>query len=371
MPSIDTLKFGLTEWKIDSKAPILIQPSIYNASTGENNDPCLYVNSEGKHIKGDRGFLNTANFNFDIKKGFDGSTYCTIKTSIPKLADGKLNYNPVSIEDTISIIGKLNKELNEIGIETNLFNAKPTEIHLFKNIELEEEFNSYVPVLQNLRLRHKEPKDFYRTTFNYGGITPSGAKSGYQFSIYSKKDDIFNNPSNQNMNLNAFGLPRALFDNQIARFEYRSYKTAQIRTLFNSHTVGNFFNNCKDLSEIFNNLWLEKLFNIDGIDGELQTSSETFNIWALFHDNDIKQWKKQADDFLINCHYYDKGITRLDIQEWLILKGHSKQNAVVDSGRIFNKIEKARFQREMLQVDKHSKKRLITLYDELKSKLVA
>lgn len=160
---IDSLKIELVDFRVSRDAGVTVQPSPFVVGSGELlGNHALWVDDAGEVVEGNRGFLNTEHFNLTFSmvgqrvRGF-------LQTSIPKVYSGN-NYFSVGRDGSRAVMKKLEGELREAGVHTNIEGARVSRLDAFRNVVADEPFRAYAPVLQLLEGKRQQRRE-YGTTF--------------------------------------------------------------------------------------------------------------------------------------------------------------------------------------------------------------
>lgn len=179
---IDTLKLMLSDYEVSSDSELRVQPGTFTVATGEIYEHPLFETSKGT-IHGAKAYLNEENWNFTLKPlpGGYKATGAFLQLSVPKNHYGD-NYYSVGEQGTRAVIGKVERELHERGIHTNLERAEISRLDTFKNIEPEEPFSSYYTLFPLLKARRAIQRG-YGTTFLV-------SNSQQEFCVYDKLEEM-------------------------------------------------------------------------------------------------------------------------------------------------------------------------------------
>lgn len=159
---IDTLKLSIPapSMKIGSKPSLVLKPGQFDLATGKTMEYPLFTTSNGKQYFGDCAYHNSDLFNLTIN---GRGTF--LQCSIPKVAHGE-NFSPVTREETLKAIGKVEKALADIGIRTSLNDSILSRIDIAKTIKSKFRFMDYSRLFQIMRAKRMSPRD-YGTTYNF------------------------------------------------------------------------------------------------------------------------------------------------------------------------------------------------------------
>lgn len=159
MIGIDTIRLKLSRFEIDQMAPVLVNTDY--TLKGEDKSEELIRLTNGTRLFGKKAYLNRENYNFEILRGI-GGVNAFVHFSIPKIVSGSDNSRLVDKDCTITAIGKVEQELRENGIMTNLHKAKISRLDICRNIVTEAPYREYDNVLNNLQMKRAAKKDLGR-----------------------------------------------------------------------------------------------------------------------------------------------------------------------------------------------------------------
>jgi len=217
---IDTMKLMLTDYEITEDAEITVQPSSFVLSTGAMVEHPLFNVKDKGTVYGSKAYANTENWNLTLKPVLGMGTGAFLQLSVPKNHYGS-NYYSVGEGGTKAVLNKVENELNDRGIKTNIQEAVLSRLDTFKNIEPEEHFSSYYGLFQTLNAKRTAKRD-YGTTFLY-------SNTQQEFCVYDKKEEM------RNRKLNTEGLPETM------RFEHRLLNKTKINSVYGFTGVKDIF----------------------------------------------------------------------------------------------------------------------------------
>ncbi|HNZ27176.1 MAG TPA: hypothetical protein PLG34_10680 [Spirochaetota bacterium] len=233
---IDTIHLMITKFLIKNDNEL-------NIISSNQDNKLLFSTISKNKIIGIKANYNCDVFSLDIKR-YRNQLYCFIYLSIPKFLYGN-NLKSVSVKEFKECLKRLNTKLNSIGIIVdNIFESELTRLDIFKNIELEKEFNNYFSIFENISLNrnsltviHKNNYTLFRT-------------SGKHICFYDKiKESI----------LNKFNID---VNSKLARIEIRLFKSKNVYKITGFKNVGDIINNYEKL-EVFYNKIIESMFPND------------------------------------------------------------------------------------------------------------
>jgi len=218
---LDTLKLMLSEYKVSPESSLRVQPASYEVATGEKVEFPLFRNEAGTFY-GSKAYLNTENWNLTLKPLPAGNrgTGAFLQFSVPKNYYGS-NYFSVGEAGTRASLKKVEGELAENGVLTNLEEAELSRVDTFKNIEPEEPFCSYFSLFSLLRARRAQQRG-YGTTFLL-------SNSSQEFCIYNKLEEMREHGEETSE------LPETM------RFEHRALTKRKVSSLYGFTRAGELF----------------------------------------------------------------------------------------------------------------------------------
>lgn len=160
--AIDTLRLRLPVCEISHNADLRIQPGTRNLRTNEiEGEFTLYRKAPGNEITGNKAYCNTDLFQFDIsQKG----TY--VKFSVPLVYNNGLNniLPPTNKNEFRSVMERVEFEMAERGIKTNINSGILSRVDLFKMIESDYEYSNYGIVYSSLNPTRKAKREYGYTS---------------------------------------------------------------------------------------------------------------------------------------------------------------------------------------------------------------
>lgn len=344
---IDTLKLSLTDYSVAPGADLDVQPSAFNAATGEarSNHPLWHDGS--RYVTGSKAFHNGEDFNVTIKPlspSEPQSIGCFVQFSVPKVVDGS-NYHPVDYKGTTEALRAVQKYLRDVGIKTNIKTASLSRVDVFRTVEADEPYQSYQPVLSMLQGQRMSKRD-YGTTFLW-------ANTQQEICVYDKLVEM------QQRKARVDGLP----ENSI-RFEHRMLKGKKVRDTLGMRSAGDLLAGYDHVQSVYRNVMHKQIFKRSVQEIEVVTANQIVHEMELFKGRGDRYW----------------------YQNWLQAKGMISVMSNVDAvreaiktvsdnrmmqSRAIKKLEVAQMDAAALKIVSPCDKTLGELYGELKSKVLA
>lgn len=222
--TLDTVHLHLTDYSVQADNALTIVPSAYKASTGELvSDFHLYTDTSGRQVNGRRAFVNTPKLQCTFEpftKTVQGVS-CFVQFSVPKVHYGN-NYYSVGEQGSQAVFKEVEKELWESGVHTDINTCNITRLDTFKNIEPEENFNSYSPLFGLLKMRRGVDRTYPESFLM--------KNSQQQFCVYDKIAEM------QNRKVDTSPFPE-----KTMRFEHRCMNRQKVQNVFGFSSVASLF----------------------------------------------------------------------------------------------------------------------------------
>ena len=349
---LDTVKLCLNDWEIKKGSPLLIQPSPLNYGTGELTS-CypLWRNEEGEMEMGSKAYLNTQSLNVDIKPFSQGGVQCFVHFSIPKIHNGE-NYYSVGKEGTQAVLKKVEGELKEAGINTNIEEASLSRVDTFQNIITEEPFLSYSPLFSLLQASRKLRRD-YGSTFLW-------SNTQQELCVYDKIEEM------QKRKIDTSSYP-----SQTMRFEWRLLNKKKIENAVGFSRVREIPSNWGVFREKYREAWKEDIFKMEVGEVEILASKQVKLLLEHFRNENERNYIDSLFGFYgAYTLGRDYGIEplKIAIRELEMERGADKNTIKVKVQRASRKLNEALQKMELLKGESEGKT-LAGLYRELQGKI--
>jgi len=349
---LDTVKLCLNDWEIRDTSRLIVQPSPVNYGTGElTSDYQLWRNEKGDYQRGSKAFLNTETMNIDIKPFSSGGVQCFVHFSIPKIHNGE-NYYSVGREGTQAVMKKVEGELKEAGIRTNIEKASLSRIDTFKNVITEEPFLSYSPLFSTLEASRKIRRD-YGTTFLW-------SNTQQELCIYDKIAEMEKKK-----------IETSHYPAQTMRFEYRLLNKRKIDNVMGFSEVRELPGRWEELEKNFIKVWKKNIFNRTVEEIEVLSSQQVKILLEVFREESERNYINMLFNFWgTYTAGRDFGIEplKIAIREIEEQKGTDKETINKKVYRAGKKLQEAQRKRELL-LGRSQSKTMAGLYKELQEKV--
>ena len=342
---LDTLKLMLSEYKVSPESSLRVQPASYEVATGEKVEFPLFRNEAGTFY-GSKAYLNTENWNLTLKPLPAGNrgTGAFLQFSVPKNYYGS-NYFSVGEAGTRASLKKVEGELAENGVLTNLEEAELSRVDTFKNIEPEEPFCSYFSLFSLLRARRAQQRG-YGTTFLL-------SNSSQEFCIYNKLEEMREHGEETSE------LPETM------RFEHRALTKRKVSSLYGFTRAGELFHGGYELvREKQLESWKSSLFSFSAEEvvvlGSKQLEQEMRFFQEKFGANWFQYFLKSYGAYSL-AKFAGKEVVRNALENL-----NSERTKV---WRTMKLLEEAERELLVLKQEEGSSKTLGELYEELREKV--
>jgi hypothetical protein len=305
----------------------------------------------GITVEGKEAFYREDHFNVNISHDFhnDGtgsSSTCYTRFEIPKFA-GENNYKPVDFEGTKDALKQVEKKLRDVGIRTNILTAKPCRMDSFQNVEADEPYSCYKPVLALL---------------SGSRMTQRGYENGFlwenqsaQLCAYDKREKMIHDK------LSLAGLPK-----HPLRFELRALKARKIRSAYGFSNVQDLLDGYDSIRAVYVETMQKQLFKYSASDVEALFHSELVKDFEWYRAHTGARWMdKYFRDYGIFCTMQKASM------ETVIGALNEVEDNPMKRSRLKKKLGEAHFAAAALSLMPASNRTHGELYNELQEKLLA
>jgi len=342
---LDTLKLMLNDYEISPESSLRVQPGSYEIGTGEKLEFPLFQNENGVYY-GSKAYLNSKSWNLTLRHlpGGMRATGAFLQFSVPKNHYGN-NYFSTGEHGTQAVFEKVEKELRESGINTNLLQADLSRVDTFKNIEPEEPFENYSGLFKLLNAKRTVKRE-YGTTFLL-------SNTQQEFCIYDKLAEM------RMRNEETSEFPETM------RFEHRALNKQKVSSLYGFSKAQELFKGgYQVIREKQRENWLNSLFSFSVEQVLLFGSRQLENEMKLFKEKYSRNW---FQNFLkAYGAYYLAQVAGVEIVKLALESLETERTKV---WRTVQLLEEAQRELELIKQEENSRKTLGELYEELKEKV--
>lgn len=347
--TLDTVHLQLTDYSVSEESTLTVQPSPYLASTGELvSDFNLFRDNSGKMHTGSKAYLNVPDrFQLTLQpfSKSQAGVSCFLQFSVPRVYYGN-NYYSVGEEGSQAVFNNIQKELWEHGIHTDISEASICRLDTFKNIEQEEPFPSYAPLLGMLKMRRGVDRAY-----------PEGflmKNTQQQFCIYDKIAEM------QKRKVDTSPYP-----DKTMRFEHRCMNKQKVEKVFGFSSVSALFSGgYQEVKKQQVEQWRKNLFS--------QTVEEVITIGARAIEEELSYFKQRYERNWFDWFLKSYGAYHLAQVAGVEVVKLALQNFEPDRMKLWRAektLEQAKRDIDMLQQIEGKDKTLGTLYMELREKV--
>ncbi len=347
---IDTMQLLLSEYDASS-ANLEVQPSRYNTKTGEMpaNFP-LYHNGE-EWVHGAYAFHRDEHFNVTLKpnvygRGSHQSTFCLVRFEVPKFAGGN-NFHAVDRTGTQDALKRAEKQLKDIGIQTDIETAHISRMDAFKNALVDEPYSCYVPLFGMAKASRMKKRGYEN-----GYLLSNGQQ---ELSFYDKIQKMVHDK------LPIDGLPK-----NALRAELRLLSSRKVRESLGFKNVRGMFAEFDRIQTLYHDTMKQQLFKYCAADSKCMVASQLEAEWRFYQEQYDRNWLDMAFKHRGMKSFLDEiGMdTMLQVLDRL-------SDDKMKKSRMKAKLEETRFQSVSLDFAPNSSRSIGELYRELEHKLLA
>jgi len=347
--TLDTVHLHLTDYSIAEGNSLTVQPSPFMASTGEKvSEFHLFNDSTGREQRGARAYLNVPDkFQLTLQPftRSQAGVNCFVQFSVPKVHYGN-NYYSVGEEGSQAVFKSIEKEMWQAGIHTDIETADLCRVDTFKNIEPEEEFSVYAPLLGLLKMRRGVDRAY-----------PEGfllKNTQQQFCVYDKISEM------QKRKVDVSHFPA-----QTMRFEHRCMNKDKVQAIFGFTSVHDLFaGGYQTVKKQQVNQWKKNLFS--------NTVEEVIQIGAGMLQEEMRIFKQKFDRNWFDWFLKSYGAYHLAQVAGIEVVRLALQNFEPDRMKVWRAekiLEQAKREIDFVKQVEGKNKTLGTLYMELQEKV--
>ena len=306
----------------------------------------LFKNSSGVVHYGSKAYLNEKNWNLTLKPLPGGFRACGafLQFSVPKNHYGN-NYYSTGEHGTQAVFEKVERELREHGVLTDLEKAYLSRVDTVKDIEPQEPFENYSGLFRLLNAKRTQKRE-YGTTFLL-------SNTQQEFCIYDKLAEM------RRRNEETSEFPETM------RFEHRALNKQKVQALYGfSQAQELFHGGYAVIKEKQRENWLNSLFSFSVEKVLLLGSKQLEEEMKLFKEKYSRNW---FQNFLRAYGAYH--LAEVAGVEVVKLALESMETDRMKVWRTVQMLEEAKKEIELVKQAENSRKTLGELYEELKEKV--
>lgn len=339
---LDTLKVALSSFQVLPNNSVKVQPATYEEGTGRRIGDYPLFRGEHGMVYGAKAFINGEKWNMDIKP-IGGNVVAFLHFSVPKVHNGD-NYYSVGLEGTQAVIAKVQGELQEAGVATDLQEASLSRVDCFSTVITEEPFESYAPIF-SLMSASRELKREYGSTY----LWHNGQQ---EHCIYDKcKEGELR------------GLVAGTYPEHSVRFEHRLLRKRKIETVYGFSKVRDLPSRWQVLREQYSKTW-QKLFRYEAEELEVLAVSQV--------EQELRYFKERSGRQYLENYLKAVGASTFASEASREVLRQASLNVSDNRSTVFKfmrQVEQIRGELELLRQAPASQKTLRVLYSELKEGL--
>jgi hypothetical protein len=341
---IDTLHLNLRDFEIEVAHSFKIPGETVDHGSGEVTGNTVLWRNAGGETRGEFAIYKSPNFIVTVKPYPSGAVYAIATFSAPKLANNGNggNYTPADQTALEAALKALQINLKGIGVKTNVQTATMARLDATKNIETEESYSSYLPMLAALPCKLKD-KWFY-------GSSLLLRNSQQEIAVYDKLSEMIAKKHSID------GLPKTL------RFEQRFKTSAKVKSYLGMTYVEDLVDNLDHVAARYKDSMESNIFKLDTFDFEVTTAQQ-------FVDelNALKPLHSYPVNRLLLVRGYD---SIANSEESFLAAVEEVSGNRKAKYRAKNLLHELKMEAMSLQVSDKNKKTSCQLYEELKIKVL-
>ena len=367
---IDTLAFSLNDFKIGQNAHIRVKTGDLDTATGEIIGNNFLFERNTDKFRGKGAYLNNELFNLDVVPdkrelimlgaGKNIHSIMNVKISLPKIHGKGNNLDAVTQSEAGEVLKHVQKELEGNDIHCNIFEAVPTRMDLFKSVITDEQMPIYSPIFNVLNGRRVKDK----TTYGATGFLMQNTVM--QYAVYDKVEEMKHRK-----------IDTSNIKDNIVRFEQRFMDKRKIARATGFHNVREILKRYNELPELYNDGWKSEVFKYEGKDIIVKYAKQIEDELKYFmfdeYGNIKRNWQQrhlQMKGLQYIVENEGKDVYKIALQN-VLSEQYEKQNTInVKIKRAMNKLDEVKTDIEMLKKSKLPDKTILTLYNELRSKVL-
>jgi hypothetical protein len=343
---LDTLKLTIPQeaYHVRRENGLTVQKLFFQNEQTDRRG--LFPYSDGSVEDGSGAWLNTPQFNFDIKR-YGKRVVTQVQFSAPKVVDGQ-NYEPANLRTTERALELVQEGLDRAGVVCDLWSSRLARVDVTRNALTEHPVPEYAPVFE--MLRGGRLKD--RVTYPSGFLLKNGVR---EVCVYDKR-----------LEMSGRGLDVSNVPANVLRAEVRAVDGRTARRGLELETAADLVKHFDRVPEMHLTV-MRSLFKHDGCKVQEELQTEAARIFAAERARGRANWIVRSVSICGASHLCgllgEDGLRRV-----LYTVGLTKQGVYRSMEKILELRDSGLEQRETLF---NSRVAVGALYDELKMKLAA
>jgi hypothetical protein len=347
---MDSIQVLLTDYEIKD-AKMTLELASVDTETGEQKGNYALWREGDRQIEGKQAFHRDGHLNVQVRpdRNADGTgpkSFCVVRGEVPKFAGGN-NFHPVDLAGTKDAFQQMEKWLRDVGIKTNIKTAKPCRMDAFVNVDADERYSCYEPVLSLLQGSRMKRRG-YENGFLW-------ENQSAEICAYDKRQHLLHKKES------VIGLPR-----NPLRFEFRALKARKIRDAYGFNSVQDVLDGYDHIRAVYLQTMEKQLFKYSVPEMDVIFGSELESEMKSYKEKNGRNWHQK---FWSDAGLYG-ALQKTNIETILDVIGNVEDNKSKKS-RLKKELNKMRFASAALSLLPASSRTIGELYDELKEKLLA
>lgn len=274
MIGVDSLHVLAGEWDVAPDHQLMVRSADFSPVTGEEKGSYLLWREDGVAQFGRRAYYNDPQGRFFVDvHPVGGQVRCGVHLSLPRFASGGVdNVKLLSRTEAVDVLENLGRELSAVGVKTDLDTAQLSRVDVTRNVETDEPFTVYRPVLSLVEGKRMRDKREYVDGFLWGN-------SARQVVAYDKRAQLV-----------AEKLRLTDVPDHLLRFEMRlrDHRTA-VSTLGYAN-VGDLKREYDGVSDVYRRTMRDNVFRFKPDEFEVLSSRQIEEELGAFREEAGRNW---------------------------------------------------------------------------------
>ncbi|MBT3630284.1 MAG: hypothetical protein HOD11_12150 [Candidatus Marinimicrobia bacterium] len=251
----DTINVNTPFFSVGKQNMLLIDMGDFDPSTGDKPGVGLLWTNGMKSTSGKKAFYREKGIYISIVPGKPGNSPLLLISINPGILINGHNFFPVTFQELVKCLAHVSRVLTKVGITTNIDLCKLARIDIFKNIELDYDFNYYLPPV-----RLMSPK-----SMSQKGVT--NYEDSFQIQNKSLEHNFYNKISQTISKYHFDPTTIGVTSPNVGRFETRFMNHRIIKNRFGIETVGELMrnNSFSHVTDVYENELKKNFFRFQNI----------------------------------------------------------------------------------------------------------